>query len=285
MASRVDAFRGGLRDLGYVEGKNLSIEFRWADGDNERLSSLVGELIGQKIDLLVAHGVAATAAARKATATTPIICFACGDLAATGLVASMARPGGNVTGQTIIAPDLTGKRLALLKEVVPGLTRVAVLWNPDNPVSVPEFSEAQAAARALGLQLLPFGARGSEGLDDAFAAMGRQGAGALLVFSDANLFGQRKRIADLAAMGRLPAISWTGEFARSGGLMGYGPDLLAMSRHSATFVDRILKGAKPADLPVEQPTKFEFVINLRAARALGLTIPRATLLRADVVIE
>jgi putative ABC transport system substrate-binding protein len=234
---------------------------------------------------VVAHGVAATTAAQKASATIPIVCFACGDLLATGLVTSLARPGGNITGQTIIAPDVTGKRLELLREVVPALTRVAILWNPDNAVSVPELKETQAAARSLGLQLQSLGVSNPHEFRTAFSSMATARADALVVLSDAMFFGERKQIADLAAKDRLPTISWTGEFARSGGLMGYGPDVLEISRRAATYVDKILKGAKPADLPIEQPTKFEFVVNLKTARALGLTIPKSLLLRANDVIQ
>jgi len=285
LTQRVDSLREGLRDLGYVEGRNLTIEFRWADGRNERLSGLAAELVGQGVAIVLAHGVAATEAARKASATIPIVCFACGDLLATGLVASLARPGGNVTGQTIIAPDLSGKRLELLREIVPALTRVAVLWNPDNPVSVPELKETQAAARALGLQLQSLGVRSPDELRTAVSAMSQARADAIVVLSDAMFFGERKQIADLAAANRLPAISWSGEFAKSGVLLGYGPDVLTMSRRAATYVDRILKGARPGDLPVEQPTKLELVVNLKTARALGLAVPQSLLLRADNVIQ
>ena len=285
MAARVDAFRQGLRELGYVEGKNIIIDFRWGDGRNERLPRLAAELVQLKVGIVVAHGVAATVAAQKASTTIPIVCFACGDLLATGLVASLARPGGNITGQTIIAPDVTGKRLELLREVVPALTRVAVLWNPDNPVSVPELKETQAAARSLGLELQSLHVSNPADFRTAFSSMVQARADALVVFSDAMFFGELSQIADLAAKSRLPAISWTGEFAKSGGLMGYGPDVLAIARRAATYVDKILKGVLPADLPIEQPVKFEFVVNLKTARALGLTIPQALLLRADDVIQ
>jgi putative ABC transport system substrate-binding protein len=215
MAPRVDAFRQGLRELGYVEGKNITIEYRWADGRNERLRGLAAELAQLKVGIVVAHGVAATAAAQKASATIPIVCFACGDLLVTGLVTSLARPGGNITGQTIIAPDVTGKRLELLREVVPSLNRVAILWNPDNPVSVPELKETEAAARLLGLQLQSFGVNNPDGFRSAFASMTKERSEALVVFSDAMFFGERKQIADLATRNRLPAISWTSEFAKS----------------------------------------------------------------------
>jgi len=285
MAQRVDAFREGLRELGYVEGRNIAIDFKWADGRNERLPRLAAELIGQKVALVLVHGVAATEAARKVSMSVPIVCFACGDLLATGVVASLARPGGNVSGLTIIAPDVTGKRLELLRQIVPALTRVAVLWNPDNPVAVPELAETQAAARALGLQLQPVGARSPDEFGAAFSTMTRARADAIVVLSDAMFFGARKQIAELALANGLPAVSWAGEFAKSGGLLGYGPDVLAMSRRAASYVDRILKGAMPGDLPIEQPTKFEFVVNLKTARALGLAVPQSLLLRADEVVQ
>ena len=285
MAPRVEAFRQGLREFGYTEGKNISIEYRWAEGKDERLTGLAAELVRLKVDIMVVHGVVATLAARQASTTIPIVCFACGDLVATGLVASLARPGGNITGQTVLAPEVSGKRLELLKEVVPGLTRVAVLFNPGNPVSGPELRETEAAARSLGLELQSLGVRDPDGFESAFSSMKRERARALIVLSDAMFYGRRREIADLAATNRLPAISHLREFADAGVLMTYGPDVFAIARRAATYVDKILKGAKPADLPVEQPTRFEFVVNLKTARALGLTIPRSLLVRADHVIQ
>ena len=285
MAPRVDAFRQGLRELGYVEGQNITIEYRWAEGKGERLPGLAAELIRLKVGIMVVHGVVAAVAAREASTTIPIVCFACGDVVSTGLVASLARPGGNITGMTSIHPEVSGKRLELLKETVPGLTRVAVLFNPGNPVSGPELKETEAAARSLGLQLQSFAVKDPDGLESAFPSMSRARAGAVIVLSDAMFDGRRKHIADLAAGNRLPAISFSGEFAKSGGLMAYGADVIAMSRRAATYVDRILKGVKPADLPVEQPTRFELIVNLKTAKALGLTIPQSLLLRADHVIQ
>lgn len=285
LAPRVEAFKQGLRELGYVEGKNMTIEYRWGDGWNERLTGLAAELVQLNVDVVVTHGVAATAASQKASSMIPIICFACGELVATGLVASLARPGGNITGQTIIAPDVTGKRLDLLKKTVPGLTRAAILWNPDNPASGPEMEETEAAARLLGLQLQSFSVRDPDGFENAFSSMRSARAQAVLVVADAMFFGQRKQIARLAATNRLPTISWTGELAKAGGLMAYGPDMSEISRHAASYVDKILKGAKPADVPIGQPTKFEFVLNLQTARALGLKIPQSLVLRADEVIR
>ena len=285
MAPRVEAFRQGLRELGYVEGQNINIEYRWAEGKHERLTGLAAELVSLKVGIMVVHGTAAVLAARQASTTIPVLCFACGDLVGTGLVASLARPDGNITGLTLITPEVSGKRLELLKEIVPGLTRVAVLFNPGNPVSGPELRETEAAARSLGLQLQALGVKDPDEFDSAFSSMRRERADAVIVLSDAMFYGRRRHIADLAAANRLPAISFTGEFAASGGLMAYGPDVFALARRAATYVDKILKGAKPADLPVEQPTKFELVVNLKTAKALGLTIPQSVLIRADYVIQ
>jgi putative ABC transport system substrate-binding protein len=285
MEARVGHFRQGLRELGYVEGQNTTIEYRWADGKEERLSDLALELVRLKVDVLASHGVLATQAAKRASSTIPIVCFACGDAVSVGLVASLARPGGNITGLTVLAPEVSGKRVELLKEVVPGLSRLAVLWNSDNPVSKPEFKEAEAAAQSGGLQLQSVSVTNPKDFARAFNLMKTDGAQALIVLSDAMLFGNRKQIADHAAAIQLPAISYTGEFAKSGALMGYGPDLQALATRAAFYVDKILKGAKPGDLPIEQPAKFELVINLKTAKALGLTVPHSVLQRADELIE
>ena len=285
MEGRVAHFRQGLRELGYVEGQNITIDYRWAEGQEQRLIDLARELVGLKVDVVVSHGVLATQAAKRASATIPIVCFACGDAVSVGLVDSLARPGGNVTGLTVLAPEVSGKRVELLKEVVPGLARLAVLWNSDNPVSKPELDEAEAAARSGGLQIQSISVAKSNDLARAFQSMKEDRAQALIVLSDAMLFGNRKQIADLAAANQLPTISYTGEFAKSGTLMGYGPDLHVLARRSAIYVDKILKGAKPGDQPIEQPTKFELVMNLKTAKTLGLTVPPALLSRADEVIE
>jgi putative ABC transport system substrate-binding protein len=236
--------------------------------------------------MFVTQGVLATIAAQNASASVPIVCFACGDLTSTGLVESLARPGGNITGMTSIHPDATGKRLELLKAIVPGMTHVSVLYNSRNPVSEPELRSANAAAHLLELQLESHGVNEPTQFESAFSSMRREGGDGLLVLSDAMFHGQLRQIAELAAANRLPAISPYGaEFVNAGGLVGYGPDGLDIARRAAGYVSKILNGAKPGELPAEQPTKFELVINLKTARALGLTIPSNLLARADEVIE
>jgi putative ABC transport system substrate-binding protein len=282
---RFEAFRPGLRELGYVEGQNIAIESRWAEGKDDRYPALAADLVRLKVDVIVAVSGAATKAAQQATRTIPIVMSVVIDPVGSGLVASLARPGGNVTGLTIMASDLVGKQLELLKEVVPKVSRVALLWNPANPGGAPQLRQAEAAARALGVQLQLLEARDPQEIDSAFAVMTRERAGALLILPDAIFGNQQRRIAELAAKRRLPSLFGVGEYAESGGLMTYSANNLDLERRAATFVDKILKGAKPADLPVEQPAKFELVINLRTANALGLTIPQSLLLRADEVIR
>ncbi len=283
---RFDAFRQGLRELGYVEGQNIAIESRWAEGKYERYPALVGDLVRSKVDVIVTVGGAATKAAQQSTRTTPIVMSVVIDPVGSGLVASLARPGRNVTGITMIAPDLVGKQLELLKEAVPKLSRVALLWNPDNPGSAPQRVQAEIAARALAVRLQALEARNLQEIDNAFAAMTRERPGALLLLADAILgLNQRNQIVELAAKARLPAIYGVTEYAQAGGLMVYGANLLDLEWRAATYVDRILKGTNPADLPVEQPTKFELTINLRTAKAIGLTIPPSLLQRADQIID
>jgi putative ABC transport system substrate-binding protein len=284
MAARVERFRQGLRELGYVEGQNLTIEYRWGEGRSERLPALALELINAKVDLMVTHGVLATQAAQKASATVPIICFACGDAVAVGLVRSLARPGGNVTGQTVLAPEVSGKRVELLREVVPALSTVAVLYNAGNPVSKPELNETESAIRTLGFQIRSVSANSPQEFGSAFESL-RGRAEALVVLSDAMFFGNRKQIADFAIRNKLSAISWSGEFAKAGLLMSYGPDVYTMAQRAAVYVDKVLKGVHPSAIPIEQPTKFELMINAKTARTIGLTIPPALLARADEVIE
>ena len=282
----VDAFRQGLRELGYVEGQNLVIEYRGAEGKDERLPDLAAELVGLHVDVIVAVAPTATRAAQHATHTIPIVMTGTGDPVGAGFVASLARPGGNITGLSLMMPELPGKRLELLKETVPQSTRVAVLANPAFEVSKLYLNNLTLAARALGLQLHVVEVRRADELDTAFAAMTREGADALIVLSDPALMDPLLgRVTDLAATHRLPAMYNWKMYVEAGGLMSYGPSLPGSHRRAATYVDKILKGANPADLPVEQPTKFELVINLKTAKALGLTIPLSLLGRADEVIE
>ncbi len=280
-----EAFRQGLRDLGWVEGQNIAIEYRWAEGKLERLPDLAAELVRLKVDVLVAETTPAALAAKNVTKTIPIVFVRVSDPVGSGLVASLARPGGNVTGPTSITLELSGKRLELLKEALPGILRVAVLWNPTNPASAPMLKETQVAAGALNLQLQILEARDRNELERAFSALARNPADALTMVPESFFYGQRTRIVDFAARRRLPVMGWAREFVDAGALMSYGPSLSDIWRRAATYVDKILKGGKPADLPVEQPTRFELVINLKTAKALGLTIPQSILIRADHVIQ
>jgi len=279
------AFIEGLRELGWVEGQNITIELRFSEGKMERLPDLAAELVHLNVDLIVAAAARPPVAAKQATRTIPIVMTNMGDPVGTGLVASLARPGGNVTGLSLLTPELIGKQLELLKEIVPRLSRVAVLRNPTSPTHPLSLREAEVAARSLGIQLEVLEARGPDEFEMAFAAMTRKRAGALNVLGDGMFFLHRTRIAALAAKYRLPAIFAQRQHADAGGLMAYGSSLRDNFRRAATFVDKILKGAKPADLPVEQPTKFELVINLKTAKALGLTIPQSMFIRADEVIQ
>jgi putative ABC transport system substrate-binding protein len=281
-----EAFRQRLRELGYIEGQNIVFEYRWSEGKVERLPPLAAELAGLKVDVIVTSGNAATGALKRATATIPIVMAASGDPAGAGLVTSLAHPGGNVTGLTIIASrDITGKQLELLKEVVPKAARVAFLFDPANPGSLLLQKELEAAARALGVGLRFTEVRTRYDFEAAFTAMTKERVGALLVAGGPFEFFHRRRIVELAATSRLPAIYSARLFVDEGGLMSYGVSFSDNFRRAAGYVDKILKGAKPGDLPVEQPTKFELVINLKTAKALGLTIPPSLLLRADEVIR
>ena len=286
--ANVEAFREGLRDLGYVEGQNITIDSRWAGGQSDRWSELVAALLDAKVDVIVTQATPAASTVKRLTTAVPIVMAYAADPVGSGLVANLARPGGNVTGLTTLAPTLSAKRLEILKEAFPGTSRVAVLR-----VSGPSYSseelfwkETERAGQALGLQLLRAKVTGQGPYRDAFASFTRGRADALIMLGDFVLTpSQRTQIVDLVLRSKLPAIYQGKESVDAGGLISYGPNLLAMHRRAATFVDKILKGAKPADLPVEQPTKFELVINLKTAKALGLTIPQTLLLRADQVIE
>ena len=275
----------GLRELGYVEGQNLVIEYRYTEGKAERLPDLAAELVSLKVDIIVAGGTPPPLAAKRATTTIPIVMTSAGDPVGSGLVASLAKPGGNVTGLSTFTRDLAAKRLQLLKEVVPVISRVAVLWNAANPYAVLNMRETEAAARTLGLQVQSVEVRGPDDIETGFSTAIRWRAGAFIVVDDPVTYLHRTRIADLAARNQLPAMYGFRQYAEAGGLMAFGTSLADLSRRAATYVDKILKGAKPADLPVEQPTQFELVINAKTAKALKLTIPPSVLLRADQVIE
>ena len=283
-----EAFRQGLRDLGYVEGRNLVIEYRDAEGKADRLPALAAELVALKVDVIVTANNVAILAAKEATRTIPIVFAVAADPVGSGLVTSLARPGGNVTGLSQLAPELVGKCLEQLTQAVPGVSRVAVLRLPGALGERTEkdmLKEAEAAARALGVRLQLVEARGPADIDRAFSDMTRARAGALTVLPSNMFLREHRRLVDLAAKNRLPAVYTSREFVDAGGLMSYGANQADMYRRAATYVDKILKGAKPGDLPVEQPTKFELVINLKTAKALGLTIPQSLLLRADEIIQ
>jgi putative ABC transport system substrate-binding protein len=281
----VEAFRQGPRDLGYVEGKNIAIEYRYTQGKIEQFAELAADLASLKVDVMFASSTPATLAAKNATKTIPIVFTNVGDPVANGLVASLARPGGNITGLSTLAPELSGKGLELLQETVPKLSRVAVVWNPGNPGKTSSFRETEDAARALRLQLQSLEVRGPNDVEPAFQAARKERAGALIVLRDVVISGETKRIVELALKNQLPAIFGDRDFVDAGGLMSYGPNISDLLRRAATYVDKILKGTKPADLPVEQPKKFELVINLKAAKQIGLTIPPNVLARADKVIK
>jgi putative ABC transport system substrate-binding protein len=283
-----DALLQGLREHGYVDGRTITIEWRFAEGSQPRLPSLAAQLVRLRVDLLFAEATPAALAAKQATITIPIVFSPVADPIGSGLVATLARPGGNITGLTFMAPELGGKRLELLKETVPGMTRVGVLSHPGNPSEATlksMLAEMEAAARASRVHLQRRQAQGPNDLDRAFAAMSREGVEGLLLLPSAMFSSERRRIADLAAKNRLPTMFFFREFVEAGGLVSYGPSFVELWRRAATYVDKILKGAKPADLPVEQPTKFELVINLKTAKALGLKIPQSLLVRADEVIQ
>jgi ABC-type uncharacterized transport system substrate-binding protein len=279
----LDAFRQGLRELGYVESRNIVIEYRSAEGRNDRLPELAAELVRLKVDVLVTTGPAAVRAAKQATSTIPIVMGAVGDAVDFGFVASLARPGGNITGMSWLGPELNAKRLEILNEVFPKLVHVAVLWDPATPKTYVRATEV--AARSLGINLRVLEVAKPNDLDHAFATLTGEGAGALEVMPSTTFASQMRQLVDLAAKSRIPAIFPDERYAQAGGLLSYGPSFPEMYRRAATYVDKILKGRKPADLPVEQPTKLEFIINLKAAKQIGLTIPPNVLARADKVIK
>ncbi|MGB7949680.1 MAG: ABC transporter substrate-binding protein [Candidatus Binatia bacterium] len=282
---RVEALRQGLREIGYVEGQNIAIEYRWGEGRFDRLPKLAAELVGLKVDVIVTHGEAGIRALKRVTKTIPIVVAVTGDLVATGHAASLARPGGNVTNFVDTSPDLSGKRLELLREVVPSLSRAAVVWNGANPVKVLDFKETEIAAHAFGLTLLSLEVKAPKDFEDRFKAATTQGSGALVVLQDTLTISNARAIVDFATKSRLPAMYGSSEFVDVGGLMSYAANFSDLFHRAAVYVEKILNGARPADLPVQQPAKFEFIINLKAAKQIGLTIPPNVLARADRVIR
>ena len=285
ISARIEAFRQGLRELGYVEGKNIVIEWRYAEGKADRLPGLAAELVRLKVEVIITAGAPATRRAKEATVTIPIVMTNDGDPVGTGFVASLARPGGNITGLSTLAPELSGKQLELLKEIVPKLSRVAVLGTSTRPGNAQSLREIELAARAFGVKLQYLDVLDPKDIETAFRAASKERADAVLVLNSPVLISQRTQIADLAVKSRLPAMYYRREYVEDGGLMSYGVNLSHLARRAATYVDKILKGAKPADLQVEQPTKFELIINLQAAKQIGITIPPNVLARADKVIK
>jgi putative tryptophan/tyrosine transport system substrate-binding protein len=280
------AFRDALRELGYVEGRNVTLEYRYAEGKREALPVLAADLVRSRVDVIVALGPAAARAAKGATTTIPVVFVGSGDPIAEGLVASLARPGGNLTGLTIIAGmDIVGKRLELLKEIVPGVTLVAMLWNPTNPSHVAALKEVPGFARSLRVEIKPIAARGPEDFEGAFVAMRKSRVGGLLVLADGLYVLHAERLTSLSLAGRLPTVYGNESLVKAGGLMAYQAGFIPLFRRSATLVDKILKGTKPGDIPVEQLTQVELTINLKTAKALGLTMPPSLLLRANEVIQ
>ena len=284
-AARIKAFQQGLREHGYIEGKNIMLEYRYAEGKADRFSELATELVGLKVDVIVTGPEGAVRAVKKASSTIPIVFTSVADPVGSGIVASLARPGSNATGLTIIAPELNGKRLELLKEAFPKVTRVAFFWRIGGPRGNLLFSDTEAVAKGLGLQLQSLGVRGVDDFAAAFETAKRIGIEAILTAANPTINTARDRLVDFAAKNHLPAMYAGSEFVEAGGLMSYAPSYGDLLRRAATYVDKILKGANPADLPVEQPTKFELVINLKTAKEIGLTIPQRVLARADRVIR
>src|SRR2546427_5888338 len=281
MSTRMEAFRNGLHELGYVEGKNIVIEYRYADGKLKRLPALAAELLRLKVDVIVTTGPTTTRPATEATSTIPIVMGFDSDPVGSGFVASLARPGGNVTGLSALSPEISGKQLELLKEIVPTLSRVAVLGNSAEPANALVLREVELAAGAFGVKLQYLDVLGPKDIETAFRAASKGRADAVLVLLSPVVISHRTQLVEIALRSRLPAIYFRPEFVEDGGLMSYATSFADLSRRAATYVDKILKGTKPADLPVEQPTKFELVINLKAAKQIGLTIPPKVLAQAD----
>ena len=284
-ANLVGPFREGLRDFGYIEGQNIVIEYRWAEGKYDRFPALIEELLAQKVAVIVTAGTPATLAVKKATTSVPLVMTAVGDPVGTGIVPSLSHPGGNITGLTAISTEIDAKRLELLREVVPSVSYIAVLWNAASPLQVLAEKQVHAAAQLLRMRVLSLGVKNEEGIKNALAVMARERPGALLVLADRLLLHHRALIMDFAIRYRLPGVHAYRELVEAGGLMSFGPSYADMHRRAAYFVDRILKGTKPGDLPVERPRTFDLVVNLKAAKALGLTIPQSVLLRATEIIQ
>ena len=284
-SARVEAFRQGLREHGYVEGKNIFIEYRYTDGKGERLPDLAAELVRLKVDIIVTIGPGATLAAKKASGTIPIVFAGAADPVGTGLVSSLAQPGGNITGLSVMTPDLDGKRLELLKEAFPKVAQVAFLWQSGGTRGNLALTDMEAAAKALGVKLLSLPVRSLDDFESAFARAKKERAQALITSIGGLILTQQRQVFDFAAKNRLPAMYPYSEFVEAGGLMSYAPNYTDLWRRAAEYVDKILKGAKPADLPVEQPTKFEFFVNLTTAKQIGMTIPQKVTERADKVIK
>lgn len=284
VAIRLDALRTGLRELGYVEGGNLSIEYRWADDNYDRLPALAAELVKLKVDLIATHGTPGTRAAKEATSTIPIVMIISGDAVASGLIANLARPGGNITGSSYLGLDLNAKQLEILKEAVPRVRRIAVLFNSSNSLNVLSLRGMESRAKSLKLELHPFDVQGVGGFNGAFAEMSKRGVDAVAVVDDVMFIANADAITTLAAKYRLPSIGFSA-IAETGGLMAYGVNFSAMFRRGAAFIDKILKGVKPGDLPVEQPTQFEMSVNMKTAKSLGIKIPGSVLIQATKVIE
>ncbi len=285
LAVRTEGFRQGLRELGYVEGKNIVIEWRSAEGKLDRLPALAAELVRLKVDVIVTTGPTGTRPAKEATSTIPIVMAQDIDPVGSGFITSLARPGGNITGLSSLVPEITGKQLELLKEIVPKMSRVAILWASSNPANAQVLREMETTAGTLGLKLQSLDILGVKDIQTAFRVANKGRADAVLVLQNGVALSHRKDMAELAVKHRLPAMYPRLQFVEDGGLMSYGASFVDMDRRAATYVDKILKGAKPADLPVEQPTKFEFIINLKTAKQIGLTIPPNVLARADKVIR
>ena len=284
-ANLVGPFREGLRDLGYVEGRNVLIEYRWAEGKYDRFPALIGELLALKVAVIVTAGTPATLAVKKATTSVPLVMSAVGDPVGSGIVPSLSHPGGNITGLTAISTEMDAKRLELLREVVPSVSYIALLWNAASPLQVLAEKQVQAAAQVLRMRVLSLGVKTEEEIKSALAVMARERPDALLVLADRLLLHHRALIMDFATRHRLPGVHAYRELVEAGGLMSFGPSYADMHKRAAYFVDRILKGAKPGDLPVERPRTFELVINLKVAKALGLTIPQSVLLRGTEIIQ